>query len=59
MGPDDALKAVKLLRAKAVVPVHYNTWDLIAQDPLAWKERVEAETTTKVHVLKPGESLTF
>jgi L-ascorbate metabolism protein UlaG (beta-lactamase superfamily) len=47
------------LRAEVVVPVHYNTWELIAQDPLAWKERVEAETTTKVHVLKPGESLTL
>lgn len=57
MGPDDALRAVKLLRPKLVVPVHYNTWDLIAQDPQAWKERVEAETETRVHVLKPGESL--
>ena len=57
MGPDDALRAVKLLRPKVVVPVHYNTWPLIAQDPEAWKQRVEAETDTKVVVLKPGESL--
>ncbi len=57
MGPDDALRAVKFLRPKLVVPVHYNTWDLIAQDPQAWKERVEAETETHVHVLRPGESL--
>ena len=57
MGPDDALRAVKLLRPKVVVPIHYNTWPLIAQDPEAWKQRVEAETETKVVVLKPGESL--
>jgi L-ascorbate metabolism protein UlaG (beta-lactamase superfamily) len=58
MGPDDALKAVKLIRPKHAVPVHYNTFDVIEQDPNAWAERVEAETDTKVHVLKPGESLT-
>ena len=28
MGPDDALRAVKLLQPKHVIPVHYNTWDL-------------------------------
>ncbi|HIE57709.1 MAG TPA: metal-dependent hydrolase [Anaerolineales bacterium] len=56
MGPDDALRAVKLLRPKHVVPVHYNTWPLIAQDAEAWAARVEAETDTKAHVLKAGES---
>jgi len=59
MGPDDALRAVKLLRPKLVVPVHYNTWELIAQDPQAWKIRVEAETDAQVIILKPGESLTL
>ena len=59
MGPDDALRAVKLLRPKHVVPIHYNTWELIAQDPHAWAQRVEAETDAKVHVLNPGDSLTL
>jgi len=59
MGPEDALIAVKLLRPKRVVPVHYNTWELIAQDPQAWKKRVESETETKVVVLQPGESLSL
>jgi len=57
MGPDDALRAVKLLNPKIVVPSHYNTWPPIAQDAEAWKKRVEAETETKVVVLSPGESL--
>ena len=57
MGPDDALKAVKLLKPKHVVPCHYNTWPPIAQDADAWAARVHAETDAKVHVLKPGESL--
>ncbi len=59
MGPDDALRAVKLLQPKNVIPVHYNTWELIAQDPNAWAQRVEKETGAKVHVLKPGESYTL
>ena len=54
MGPDDALRAVKLLQPKVVIPIHYNTWPLIKQDPQAWKQRVEAETQTKCVVLTPG-----
>ena len=56
MGPDDALRAVKFLQPKVVIPIHYNTWDLIAQDANAWAERVGKETGTKAVVLKPGES---
>jgi L-ascorbate metabolism protein UlaG (beta-lactamase superfamily) len=57
MGPDDALRAVKLIQSTHVIPIHYSTWGLIAQDPQAWAERVRVETKTQVHVLKPGESL--
>jgi L-ascorbate metabolism protein UlaG (beta-lactamase superfamily) len=55
MGPDDALRAVKLLRPKKVLPIHYNTWELIAQDANAWAERVRRETQAQPVVLKPGE----
>ncbi len=57
MGPADALRAVKLIQPQHVIPIHYNTWDLIAQDVNAWKAQVEAETSAKVHVLSPGQSL--
>jgi L-ascorbate metabolism protein UlaG (beta-lactamase superfamily) len=59
MGPDDALRAVKLIQPIHVIPIHYSTWGLIAQDPQVWAERVKAETNTQVHVLKPGESLSI
>jgi L-ascorbate metabolism protein UlaG (beta-lactamase superfamily) len=59
MGPDDALRAVKLLQPRHVIPYHYNTWGLIAQDAGAWAEKVQAETGVQVHVLQPGESLTL
>ncbi len=59
MGPDDALRAVKLIQPKQVFPVHYNTFDIIRQDPAAWVARVEAETACKARVIQPGESITI
>jgi L-ascorbate metabolism protein UlaG (beta-lactamase superfamily) len=59
MGPDDALKAVKLIKPKVVIPVHYNTFDLIAQDAAAWAQRVKTETGTEARVIQPGESYTL
>ncbi len=54
MGPDDALEAVKLLEPKRVVPVHNQTWPVIAQDAQAWAARVKAETPAEPVVLEPG-----
>ncbi|MGD2023221.1 MAG: metal-dependent hydrolase [Desulfobacterales bacterium] len=59
MGPDDALRAVKLIEPKQVVPIHYDTFDVIKQDPHAWAARVEKETSSKVKVMTPGESATL
>lgn len=59
MGPADALRAVKLIQPRHVIPVHYNTFDLLKQDVSAWKAQVEAATTAQVHVLLPGESFTL
>lgn len=59
MGPDDALRAVKLIEPKQVVPIHYNTFDVIKQDPHAWAQRVYTETGAEVTVLKPGQDLTL
>jgi L-ascorbate metabolism protein UlaG (beta-lactamase superfamily) len=56
MGPDDALRAVKLLTPKVVIPIHYDTFDVIKQDPHAFATRVECETPARCIVLKPGES---
>ena len=57
MGPDDALRAVKLIAPAQVVPIHYDTFDVIQQDPHAWAERVKKETAAKVTVMNPGDSL--
>jgi len=57
MGPDDALRAVKLIEPKQVVPVHYDTFDIIKQDPYGWAADVEKETSAKVTVMKPADVL--
>ena len=55
MGPKDALRAIKMLKPKAVIPCHYNTFPLLQQDEQQWAKDVEAQTDAKAVVLKPGE----
>lgn len=57
MGPEDALRAVHFVQPKKVLPIHYNTWPIIAQDAQAWGNRVQRETQTHPVILKPGEAL--
>jgi L-ascorbate metabolism protein UlaG (beta-lactamase superfamily) len=59
MGPDDSVDAVKLLNPKRVAPCHYNTWPPIAQNALAWAERVRSHTATEPIVLEPGGKITL
>ncbi|WP_339172579.1 metal-dependent hydrolase [Solibacillus sp. FSL R5-0691] len=56
MGPEDAAYAVSLLKPKIVVPVHYNTFPPIEQDPADFTKLVE---DAEVQVLKPGEFVKF
>jgi L-ascorbate metabolism protein UlaG (beta-lactamase superfamily) len=55
MGPDDALRAVKLLNPKRIVPIHYGTFPIIEQDPHAWAARVKNDTSAIPIVMQPGE----
>lgn len=57
MDPEQAAMATKLLRPKKVVPMHYNTWDQIKQDPKAFEKLVKKESKAKVVIMKPGESM--
>ena len=49
--------AANFIGAKTVIPIHYNTWDKIAADPLMLKKAVERTTDIRVMVLQPGESM--
>jgi L-ascorbate metabolism protein UlaG (beta-lactamase superfamily) len=57
MGPDDALRAVEFLKPRKVMPIHFNTFPLIAQDADAWAQRVKSKTGIEAVVLKPGDWL--
>jgi L-ascorbate metabolism protein UlaG (beta-lactamase superfamily) len=57
MDIEEALDAVKLIKPKYVIPMHYNTFELIKVDPQEFKNLVEKETTTKCFVLKSGEKI--
>lgn len=52
MGIEDAAYAVELLKPQSVVPIHYNTFPPIKQDPNEFKELVK---NTKVHIWAAGE----
>lgn len=56
MGPDDALEALGLLRPKLAVPMHFNTWPVIAQDGAEFARRADLKGHA-VKVLQPGQSL--
>ncbi len=46
MGPEDALRCVRFVKPKRVVPLHYGTWPPIAQDVAAFAAAVEAMGAT-------------
>ncbi len=56
MGPVDALRAVKLLQPRMVIPIHFSTFGLIQQDADAWAALVNAQTSTHAHVMAVGET---
>lgn len=54
MGPDDALRAVKFVEPKVVIPCHYNTFPALKQDVGAFKSKVDSETGATCEVVDPG-----
>ncbi len=56
MGVDDAVRAVQFVKPKVVVPMHFNTWDVIAADPEEFKKKLDG-SGVRVEVLQPNQSL--
>jgi len=52
----DAVQAAKLIGAREVIPCHYGTFPPIETDVQAFKADVEADSSSHVVVLEPGES---
>jgi L-ascorbate metabolism protein UlaG (beta-lactamase superfamily) len=57
MGPEDAARAVEMIEPEVVIPMHYNTFPVIEQNPEGFATLVGDRA--KVQILKPGESYTI
>ncbi|OAM87679.1 metal-dependent hydrolase [Termitidicoccus mucosus] len=56
MGPEDALDALDFLKPRLAIPMHYNTWPSIKQDPRAFAEAAKKRGHA-VNPLPPGGTL--
>jgi len=55
MGVEDAARAARMLKPRVAIPMHYNTFEVIKQDPEKFREALEGEPV-EVRILKPGET---
>ena len=59
MDTKQAIKAIEMLKPKMVIPMHYNTWEIIKvtkEELEEFKEKAK-EKGVEVKILNPGESL--
>ena len=56
MGKKEAHKAIQLLNAKKIVPIHFNTFDQIKQSV---DESLVKGTKSELLILEPGEEITL
>jgi len=54
MGPELATRAAEMIAPKVAIPMHYDTWPPIAQDPKAF-----APKNVEVRVMEPGEQWSY
>jgi L-ascorbate metabolism protein UlaG (beta-lactamase superfamily) len=59
MGPDDAVIAAQWVKAKHVIPCHYNTFPVIEVDAQAFAKKLMREAGIDCTVLAVGESISF
>ncbi|MGB4234507.1 MAG: metal-dependent hydrolase [Methanoregulaceae archaeon] len=59
MAPEEAMIAARFIGAPLVIPIHYNTWPVIRQDPVPFKTALERTTDIRVEILKPGDTISI
>lgn len=57
MGIKEATYAAKFLKTEYVIPMHYNTFDVIKQNPEELRKNLKG--IAEVIILKPGETIEF
>lgn len=55
MGVSDAARAARMLKARVAIPMHYNTFEVIEQDPEDFRSALKG-TSIEVRILEPGGS---
>ena len=58
MGPEDAMQAVQFLHPKTTILMHYDTFDVIAQDEQSVAGMISSQTSTRPVIMRPGETMT-
>ena len=58
MDIKDAVRAVKMIKPRVVIPMHYNTFPRIEADPEEFA-RLVGEMFTAVKILNPGDEYEF
>jgi L-ascorbate metabolism protein UlaG (beta-lactamase superfamily) len=57
MDPEDAARAVDLIRPRIAIPMHYNTFDVISQNPVDFMHNVMNLCDTEVLIMDTEEVL--
>ena len=57
MGPREAAYAIRLLKTKHVLPMHYATFPMLTGTVEGLRRETRGFAGLKIHALKPGESL--
>ncbi len=57
MDPEDAARAVNLIRPGIVIPMHYNTFDVISQNPVDFMHNVMDLCDTEVLIMSTEDVL--
>jgi L-ascorbate metabolism protein UlaG (beta-lactamase superfamily) len=57
MGPREAAKAIRLLKAPYVIPMHFGTFPALTGTPDKLRELTKDVSGLEIHALKPGESI--
>ncbi len=56
MSPTEAALAAEFIGARVTIPMHYNTWPPITQDPQGFAKMAK---NTKVYIMNPGDEFEF
>jgi L-ascorbate metabolism protein UlaG (beta-lactamase superfamily) len=57
MDVSQALLAAKMIQPQFVIPMHYNTFDVIRADVGKFQRLVEDQTDAEVMLMEPGDSI--